>query len=190
VFVSNVLSGTITRIDFQIPDGGNPVVVSGTQIASGNLHRTDPAAFAVGPTGLAYDADKDVLYVASTGDNEVFALPSARKRATDTGMGTLICQDNAHLHGPLALLLAPNGDLITSNGDAVNPDPNQLNQVVEFTAAGQFVAEIPVDSSGTPGGVFGIALAKSGNHITFAAVDDNFNPLEVWKVHLEDEKRE
>lgn len=64
VFVSNVLSGTITRIDFQIPGGGNPVVVSETQIASGYLHRTDPAAFVVGPKvcgdALGRDVDQTV----------------------------------------------------------------------------------------------------------------------------------
>ena len=182
VFVSNVLSGTVTRIDFQLPTGGNPIVLSETQIASGYLIRTDPAAFVVGPTGLAYDADKDALYVASTGDNAIFVIPSARKRATDAGMGALITNDPAHLHGPLALALAPNEDLIASNGDAVNPDATHPNEIVEFTATGQFVAEFQVDSTGVPGGAFGIALAKSGNIIKFAAVDDNLNDLEVWVV--------
>jgi hypothetical protein len=182
VFVANVLSGTVTRLDFQIPTGGNPIVLSETQIASGYSHRLDPAALVVGPTGLAYDPDKDVLYVVSTDDNEIFAIPSARKRATDAGMGNLIYQDNVHLHGPLGLALAPNGDLLTSNGDAVNPDPTHPNEIVEFTATGQFVAEVPVDTSGIPGGAFGIALAKFGNKIRFAAVDDNFNNLEVWVV--------
>jgi len=180
VFVTNVLSGTVARVDFQIPAGGIPIVLSETQIASGYLTRTDPSAFVVGPTGLAYDADKDVLYVASTGDNEIFAIPNARKRATDAGMGNLIYQDSVHLHGPLGLALAPNEDLLASNGDAVNADPNHPNEIVEFTVAGQFVAEIPVDTSGAPGGAFGIALAKFGNHLRLAAVDDNRNNLEVW----------
>jgi hypothetical protein len=179
VFVSNVLSGTVTRIDFQIPAGGNPIVLNKTQIASGYLIRTDPAAFVIGPTGLAYDAAKDVLYVASTGDNAIFAIPSAGKRANDAGMGDLISNDSAHLHGPLGLALAPNGDLLTSNGDAVNPDPNQLNEIVEFTATGRFVAEIQVDTTGTAGGAFGIAIATFGNTVKFAAVDDNFNTVEI-----------
>jgi len=79
-----------------------------------------------------------------------------------------------------ALALAPNEDLLASNGDAVNADPNHPNEIVEFSAAGQFVAEIPVDTSGTAGGAFGIALAKFGNHVRLAAVDDNLNNLEVW----------
>jgi hypothetical protein len=37
------------------------------------------------------------------------------------------------LRGPLALALAPNGDLITANGDAVNGDPTQPSEIVEFT---------------------------------------------------------
>ena len=137
MFVSNVLSGAVTRIDLTIPNGGNPIVESLTRIASGYLTRTDPAALVVGPTGLAYDAKRDILYVASTGDNEIFAIPNAGYRTSDAGMGTLVYQDNAHLRGPLGLVLAPNGDLITSNGDAVNPDPNQASELVEFTPGGQ-----------------------------------------------------
>ena len=38
-----------------------------------------------------------------------------------------------HLRGPLALVFAPDGNLITSNGDAVNPDPTQPSEIVEFT---------------------------------------------------------
>jgi hypothetical protein len=37
-----------------------------------------------------------------------------------SGMGALVFQDSTHLHGPLGLGLAPNGDLIASNGDAIN----------------------------------------------------------------------
>ena len=133
VFVSNVLNGVVTRIDLTIPDGGNPVVQSLTRIASGYPTRTDPAALVIGPTGLAFDAKHDILYVASTGDNEIFAISKAKNRTSDAGMGSLVYQDDAHLRGPLGLVLAPNGDLITANGDAVNPDPNQTSELVEFT---------------------------------------------------------
>jgi hypothetical protein len=183
VFVSNVLSGTVTRIDLKIPKHGNPIVESETQIASGYLTRTDPAALLVGPTGLAYDAKRDILYVASTGDNEIFAISDAKDRTSDAGMGKLIYQDATHLHGPLGLVLAPNGDLISSQGDAVNSDPTQPSELVEFTPEGRFVAQMPVDSSGQQGGAFGIALQSSGNQINFAAVDDIFNTLEVWTIN-------
>lgn len=183
VFISNVLSGTVTRLDLRISENDRAPIVEGlTQIASGYLIRPDPAALVVGPTGLVYDRDKDLLYVASTGDNAIFAIAKARRRGTDAGMGTLVYQDNVHLRGPLGLVLAPNGDLITTNGDAVNPDPTQPSEIVEFTISGQFVAETPIDSSGMQGGAFGIALAREDGETLFAAVDDISNTLEVWKV--------
>jgi len=182
IFVSNVLSGTVTRLDVRIaPHASDIIVESATQVASGYLHRCDPAALVVGPTGLVYDAKKDVLYVASTGDNAVFAVHHAGTTNHDQGMGHLIYSDNVHLHGPLALVQAPNGDLVTSNGDAVNPDPNQPSEIVEFTLSGKFVAQFSVDSAGE-GGAFGIALFGSGDHLRFAAVDDILNVLDVWDV--------
>jgi hypothetical protein len=184
VFVSNVLKGTVTRIDLMIPAGGNPVVTGKTQIASGYLIRTDPAALVVGPTGLAYDAANDILYVASTGDNRIFAVAHAQARATDAGEGTVVYKDRKHLHGPLALALTPNGDLITANGDAVNPDPAQPSELVEFTPTGKFVAELSVDSS--PGSAFGLAVESTDDQIHFAAVDDALNTLDIWTINPAD----
>ena len=178
VFVSDVLSGVVTRIDLEIPRGGNPIVEAETRIASGYLTRTDPAALVVGPTGLAYDARRDVLYVASTGDNAIFAIPNAADRHGDAGMGHLVYQDPTHLHGPLGLVLAPNGDLITTNGDAVNPDPNQSSEIVEFTPSGHFVGELSLDPG--PGAAFGLAVTDVGGVLRLAAVDDATNTLDVW----------
>jgi len=93
-------------------------------------------------------------------------------------------KDHRHLHGPLALTLTPNGDLITANGDAVNPDADQPSELVEFTPQGRFVAELSVDSA--PGSAFGLALASAEDQIRFAAVDDNLNTLDIWTIHLPD----
>jgi len=172
VFVSNVLSGTVTRLNIKVKRG-TPTVTSMTQIASGYLHRTDPAALVIGPTGLVFDSSKDLLYVASTGDNEIFSIANA-STATDNGMGTLVYSDPAHLHGPLALAMAPNGDLLTSNGDAVNPDPRHNSEIVEFTPSGSFVDELQVDSA--LGAAFGIAVSNG----ELAAVDDNANTLGMF----------
>jgi hypothetical protein len=120
--------------------------------------------------------------VASTGDNAVFVIQNASETQTDAGMGKLVYKDDVHLHGPLALALAPNGHLITANGDAVNPDPNQQSEIVEFTKSGKFVAQRTVDPSGQAGGAFGVAVAGSDDEVRFAAVDDINNTLEVWIV--------
>jgi hypothetical protein len=188
VFVSNVLNGTVARLDLKFArrDGDDQaeshtvIVERATRIASGYSHRCDPAALVVGPTGLAYDAERDILYVASTADNAIFAIPNAARANRDHGLGRLVYQDSAHLHGPLGLALAPNGDLITSNGDAVNPDPNQPSEIVEFTPQGQFVAEFSIDPA--PGAAFGIAVAASDDEIRLAAVDDGTNMLDVWTL--------
>ncbi|WP_395065346.1 hypothetical protein [Paraburkholderia silvatlantica] len=181
VFVADVLNGTVARIDLAIGENGVTELPTSTIVASGYLHRTDPAALVVGPTGLAYDGQRDVLYVASTGDNAVFAIYGAAGANHSGGVGRLIYQDNAHLHGPLALALAPNGHLVTANGDAVNADPQQPSEIVEFTVDGQFVAQMSVDP--TPGSAFGLAFGMdSQRHVQFAAVDDNTNSATVWTL--------
>jgi DNA-binding beta-propeller fold protein YncE len=184
VFISDVLSGTVTRIDLAVPEDGKPTVESKTQIGSGYTHRGDPAAFELGPTGLAYDAERDLLYVASTADNSIFVIPNAKDTRTRGGTGRVVYKDSVHLHGPLGLLRAPNGDLITANGDAINPDPSQPSELVEFTPNGRFVAQMSIDPN--PAAPFGIALQVSNGQVSFAAVNDNHNTLEVWMFDQSD----
>ncbi|MHA6888101.1 hypothetical protein [Ralstonia pseudosolanacearum] len=180
-FVSNVLNGTVARIDLNIGANGATLLQSSHLIASGYAHRPDPAALVVGPTGLAYDPLQDVLYVASTNDNKVFAISHATKLANDNGPGNVIYQDSNHLRGPLALALAPNGDLVTANGDAINADANHASEIIEFTPQGQFVAVMQVDPS--PGSAFGLAFGlSSSGQPQFAAVNDNTNTAIVWTL--------
>jgi hypothetical protein len=183
VFVANALSGTVTRLGLRVTTkaaADDVVIEKATQIASGYGHRCDPAAFVVGPTGVALDEKKDILYVSSTVDNAIFAISDASNRTSDAGMGTPVVQDPVHLHGPLGLVLAPNGDLISTQSDAINPDPNQLSEVVEFTPAGEFVAQFQVDPNA--GSAFGIALRPDGNGFVFATVDDTTAVLNIWAV--------
>jgi hypothetical protein len=175
VFVSNVLSGTVTRLEISTKRK-TVTVLSKTKIASGYLTAPNAAALVVGPTGLAFDSAKDILYVASTGDNKVYAIDGASTAQSSSGTGTVVFSDSTHLHGPLGLVLAPNGDLITSNGDAMNADPTQNSEIVEFTTTGTFVNQFPVDT--VPGAAFGIALETiGGGFAQFAAVDDNTNSV-------------
>ena len=181
VFVSNVLTGTVSRLDLSL-NGGVFAVSSAAVIASGYIHRPDPATFEVGPTGLAYDVRNDVLYVASTGDNEVFAVKNAGKENDSDGKGRLIYADQVHLHGALAMVLAPNGHLLVSNSDGINPDPNQPSEIVEFTVQGQFIGQLSVDPA--EGGAFGLNIVKfTDDVVRFAAVDDNANTITIWKLN-------
>jgi hypothetical protein len=182
IFVSNVLSGTVVRLDVSI--GSSTVTVTNiTEIAHGYQHRTDPAAFVVGPTGLAYDEQADVLYVASTVDNEIFKIEHAEATNVSVLKGILVFNDPAHLHGPLALALAPNGHLLTSNGDAINPPvaPQLPSEIVEFTKEGTFIGQLSLDPNA--GAAFGIAVARpSGDSARFAAVNDDDNTIDVLNL--------
>jgi len=181
VFVSNVLNGTVTRLNLQVTGPRKISVESATLIGMGYRHRTDPAALVVGPTGLAYDAAKDLLYVASTDDNEIFVIPNAGSATSAVFKGNLVYRDERHLRGPVGLALAPNGDLLTTNGDAINPNPLQQSEVVEFTTTGQFVAQFSADPS-VGGGAFGIAFNSSSGKTLLALVDDVVNTLDVFTL--------
>jgi hypothetical protein len=178
IFVSNVLNGTVTRINVSFPSPGT-LSTTMTQIASGYTFHGDPNAFEIGPTGLAYSAATHTLYVASTGDNQVYAVPSADTVGTQTGTGSVVYKDKAHLHGPLGLSFAPDGNLIASQGDAVNPSKRQTSELVEFNLKGKFVGQFSL--SKMAGGAFGVASAPDGSR--FAAVNDITNALEIWPIH-------
>jgi hypothetical protein len=182
-FVANGLSGTVVRLDLSV-SGGGVTVDKITQIASGYTHTCDPVTFVDAPTGLVYDPFRDVLYVASSADNAVYAVSDAADRQHDGGIGKLIYTDAKHLHGPLGMAMAPNGHLLASNNDSINSDPNQPSEIVEFTIEGKFVKQISVDPA--QGGSFGLAVNSVGHTTTFAAVDDATNLFLIWTLHLHD----
>ncbi len=180
VYVSNALNGTISRIDFGVNDQGIHQIDRAT-IASGYMHQGDPAALFDAPTGLVYDRRRDRLFVASTLDNLVFAVPQASTRTSSAGPGYIVYDDSTHLHGALAMAEAPNGHLLVTNNDVINADPNQPSEIVEFTKDGDFVKEIPVDPN--LGGSFGLAVqVNDDGTATLAAVDDNALTLTVWTL--------
>jgi hypothetical protein len=178
-FVANALTGQIVRYDLDVSPSGvtfnNPTV-----IASGYQHVCDTVTFVDAPTGLVYDHEQDVLYVASTKDNAVYAVHDAGDRTTDGGIGKLIYQDAKHLHGALGLAMAPNGNLLVTNNDNINIDPAQPSELVEFTVEGEFVKEISLDP--TPGGSFGLAVERQGRKAKLAAVDDSVNLFVIWTL--------
>jgi hypothetical protein len=186
-FVTNALTGTVSRLNFSVSAGGL-TLVSAKTIASGYVHRGDPVTLFVSPTGLVYNSRLDVLYVASTGDNAVFAVRNAAERTDDGGKGMLIYSDDVHLHGALALTMAPNGHLLVSNNDGINPDPKQPSEIVEFAVEGQFVKQLSVDP--VQGGAFGLAVRTREDSTVFAAVDDNSATLLIWTLNDVENSRE
>jgi hypothetical protein len=182
LFVSNVLNGSVTRLDLKI-DSHGVTVQHRVSIASGYTQMPNAAALILGPTGLAYDAKSDTLFVASTADNEIFAIGNAGSRSTATGRGHLVFAGE-QLRGPLALRFAPNGHLLAANGDAVNADVLHPSEIVEFTTRGEFVREYNVDAS--QGGAFGLD-AKAHGPFNYAVIDDVTNSLAVSTVKDRDD---
>lgn len=177
VFVSNVLNGTVSRLDLGV-DANGVTLLRKTTIADGYRHVPNAAAVVLGPTGLAYDSHSDTLFVAATANNTIYAIPYAAQRTNAAHRGTEVFSDS-HLRGPLALRFAPNGDLLTANGDAVNSDPLHPSEIVEFTKWGQFVREYNVDAS--QGGAFGIDTVLWGStDFNYAVIDDVTNSLSVY----------
>jgi hypothetical protein len=188
-FVSNVGNannkGFVSRLDLSV-SSSNVKLLKATTIASGYKAQPNSVGFVTGPTGLVYVPAKDILYVASTLDNAIFAVPNAAHAAGSRGKGTMVFSDKTVLFGPLALAMAGNGDLITANSDLpglpVTPDPTHPSEYVEFTKngtkSGTFVSQFNIDVA--QGGAFGIAVGVSAGAPRLAVVDDTVPNLTIF----------
>jgi DNA-binding beta-propeller fold protein YncE len=149
---------------------GSSIFLNSTVVASGFPERTDPAALVIGPTGVAFDDDTGILYVADSLDNRIAAIPGALFRVHSAGTGFTVSQGGA-LNDPLGLALAPNHDILTANGGDGN--------IVETNPfEGEQVAVKLVDNTGSPpgsGALFGLIAASNGVYF----VDDASNTFNV-----------
>jgi sugar lactone lactonase YvrE len=184
LFVTNVLNGTVAaspnvvaggtvvRIGLRIDGDQLPMVTSRTVIANGLAERTDPAALVVGPTGIGL-ATSGTLYVADSAANRLISIPDALTRTTPA-MVTPVSTGGA-INDPLGLAIAPNGDILTTNGGNGN--------LVETTPGGAQVTVKVLDATPQPSGangngtLFGLAVAPDGAGVYF--VDDGSNTLNL-----------
>ena len=186
LFVTNVLNGTVAangkvvnkatviRIELTVPNQGNgmPSRQSTTIIGSGFSARTDPAALVIGPTGVGLGSN-GILYVADTLNNRIAAIPNAVTRTTTATAGRDVTANGA-INGPLGLTLAPNGDILTVNGND--------GFLVETTPGGAQIAKRLLDktvTAGSPPGagcLFGVAV-RDNSGVYF--VDDCDNTLKL-----------
>jgi len=153
----NVAHGTVVRITFHVPRYGIPHKTSERVIATGFVEHTDPNALVVGPTGVGLGAH-GVLYVADTASNRIAAIPDAVSRMRVLGGGGRTVSGAHNLMGPLGLMIAPNGDIVTANAGDGN--------LVETTPQGHQLTTTTLVPNGA-GDLFGLALAPSGRGIYY-----------------------
>jgi hypothetical protein len=185
LYVSNLLNGTVWRLDGTTSTTSGFKLNSETQIGGNFGTMVNFPTAANGPAGLAYDSAHDILYVASEVNNKIYAISMASTRGTTNTRGTVVYSDPTNLHGPTGLLLLLNGDLLTANDDGVNvaKPPANPSALVEFTSKGKFVTQLSIDP--TPGGAFGIGSNSNGNKTLLAYVDDNQVTLSVLSLFLQ-----
>src|SRR6185437_14972931 len=175
LFVTNAVNGatvhrgTVVRIGLSLT-GTQPRVAGERVIGSGFPTHSDPAALVVGPTGLGLSG-RGTLYVADSASNRIAAIPHALTRMGSAGMGMTVSRGGL-LSDPLGLTVAPNGDILTVNGNN--------GRIVETTPAGRQIATRFLDRSGMPpgsGALFGLAVAPHGRGVYY--VDDATNTLNL-----------
>lgn len=164
-----VHKGTVVRLVLNVPQQGHgmPGKQSVTVIGSGFAERTDPAALVVGPTGVGLS--NGTLYVADSVNSRIDAIANATTRSNSAGTGNKVSSGGL-INDPLGLTIAPNGDILTANGNDGN--------IVETTPGGNQIAHKLVDNTaGTGAGcLFGLAIAPNPG-VYF--VDDCSNSLDL-----------
>jgi len=172
LFVTNVLGGilakhpyanggTVQRLVITSRPYRTPRVLSSTEIGSGFPAKTDPNALVLGPTGdgLSWNG---TLYVASTVDSRIAAIPNALYRHHSDGSGYTVTK-GGKLNAPLGLAIAPNGHILTVNGGDGN--------IVETSPRGKQVDWKTIDhNAGGAGNLFGLAVKPGADAVYF--VDD------------------
>jgi len=180
LFVSNALNGgaikgihavdnsTVLRIRLESGPGQPPKLISQQVVANKIPWVDSPEALVVGPTGVALAAN-GTLYLADTLANRITAIPQAMTRTTPAPAGGRTVSEGGHLKEPLGLVLAPNGDIITTNAGDGN--------IVETTPTGKQLIAQPADAKVGAGSLFGLVVEPGGGGVYF--VDDGENTLRL-----------
>jgi len=203
LYVTN-LDGSIDRITLNAD-----AQASFEQIVTGFCASGVPGAV-FAPAGLTYDAAIDTLYVVDTSSNSVVALANvsaigagglvvdgqcnsvgAPPTPAPTFSGTAAASARVIAHGgpfiaPISAALLADGNLIVGNGDiniGAGQMPNLAIEVSPVLPGGFVGAPVQLDTSGTPGALFGIAaiVDGTGNQVLFYN-DDNTNTVLMLKT--------
>jgi hypothetical protein len=166
-----IQKATVLRLELTISDGKPPAVAKETVIGNGFGEQADKDVFIIGPTGLALGKN-GVLYVSDALSNRIAAIPDAATRTDSAGTGRDVTKEGL-LKRPLAMVMAPNGHLLVTNGlngQVVEIDPDTGHQLYA-----RWVDPNKAQSPPGSGDLFGIAMTPDGNG--FYYVEDEVNML-------------
>ena len=125
----------------------------------------------------------DTLYVAAEGDNAIYKLKGAGTTTKNLGKGQVVYDDQTVLHGPLGLIFAPNGNLITANADPAHfpPTATDPSEIIEIGPDGTFIRKFSIDPN--PGAAFAV-LSKDeypGSE-QLVYIDDFVSNCIIWNL--------
>ena len=95
----------------------------------------------------------------------------------------MVYDDQTVLHGPLGLIFAPNGNMITANADPAHfpPTATDPSEIIEITRGGTFVREFSIDPN--PGSAFAVLVnGEDRRSEQFVYVDDFVSNCIIWKL--------
>jgi sugar lactone lactonase YvrE len=107
-----------------------------------------------------------LLFVADTAANRIAAVPHPLDRTTPKGEGGSTVSKGGELGEPLAMALAPNGNILTTNSGNGN--------IVETTETGK---QFTYNTHVAPDELFGLTLTPDRRGILF--VNDSANNVEI-----------
>ena len=146
------------------PNDVRPTMVPASLVTT-DAWKVNHATFVLGPTGVALGAN-DTLYVAQTLGSHITAIPNASTRTSPVVDGTSTLTSGGSLNAPLGMALAPNGNLIVTNGNDGN--------AVEITPKGVQIAKATLVPNGA-GALFGVTPSADGRGLVF--VNDSTNAV-------------
>src|SRR5208282_3857936 len=122
-------------------------------------------------TSLALAPDH-TLYVSDALGNQIVAIPEATTRSSSAGTGRTVTKDGL-LKRPLAMAMAPNGNLLVTN--AKNGQVVEVNLTTGKQLYAQWIDANQAQSPPGNGDLFGIAMTLDGKG--FYYVEDDVNTL-------------
>ena len=185
-FIANVDKnmGWVQREAFKAP-AFNKLTATTIGVLPTGSNAFDPT----GPQGMVYDPNTDILYVASTADSAIWAMPNA---TTSAGLSSpmVVVYQGAPLNAPLGITLNPiNGDLIVANqldNNLVEVSPTPQVQGSTYAFSSKLVGTKLVDTMsvnatlGTGSALFGlVATQDSAGNLMVYFVDANTNSLNL-----------